>query len=217
MTESLPPGSIGSLRNPRRFDSNRPVDDSLLKQILGLATLAPSPIDLQPWRFLVVRRLENRRKLRRSVFGDPRITEAPIVLIVLAYLHPDRTDLPELIDRLLKEGGIIPETAARLRATATRDWERGDPKLRSIRAAMLASGTLMLAAESLGLGSCWLEGFDDETVREAFGIPDDHALCGLIALGHATEVAPFPGRFDLDRVCFAEHFGLPWPSKPADD
>ena len=107
---------------------------------------------------------------------------------------------------------ILPEDLAKVQATAPREWERNGRALRANRGAMLASGTLMLAAESMGAASAWLEGFDEEKVREAFGIPDDHALCGLLALGYALEAPPFPGRFGLDHVCFAEHFGRPWPS-----
>ena len=51
-------------------------------------------------------------------------------------------------------------------------WERGDgPALRATRAAMLAAATLMIAAESLGVASAWLEGFDEEKVREALRHP----------------------------------------------
>ena len=210
--------AIEARRTPRRFDPDRPLPLPLLERLLALATLAPSPMNLQPWRFLVVRDPRNRRRLRACAFGDPRITEAPVVLIVLAYLHPDRTDLGEVVDRLIEARAISPEGAARLKATATREWERGDgPALRGTRAAMMATATLMIAAGSLGLASSWLEGSDGEKVREAFGIPDDHALCGLLALGYAAEVGPFPGRFGLDRVCFDEHFGRPWPSDEPGD
>ena len=205
--------AIESRRTARRFDPDRPLPRPLLDRLLGLATLAPSPMNLQPWRFVVVRDPRNRRKLRTACFGESRITEAPVVLIVLAYLHPDRSDLPGVVDGMLELGAITIQAAARLRATATREWERGDgPTLRATRAAMLASATLMIAAESLGVASSWLEGFDEESVHRAFGIPDDHALCGLIALGFAAEAAPFPGRLGLDHACHDEHFGLPWPS-----
>ncbi len=205
------PGAIEARRTARRFDPDRPLPSDLLERLLGLATLASSPSNLQPWRFVVVRTLRNRRRLRACTFGDSRITDAPVVLIVLAYLHPDRTDLDPVVDRMLGLGAISPEGAARLRATASREWSRGDiPALRATRPAMLAAGHLMIAAESLGVASAWLDGFDEVQVRQAFGIPDDHALCGLLALGFAAEAAPFPGRFGLDHACFEEHFGQPW-------
>jgi nitroreductase len=217
MPENPPPGPIESRRTARRFDPDRPLDGLLLERLLTQATLAPSPMNLQPWRFLIVRDSRNRRKLRSCTFGESRITEAPVVLLALAYLHPDRTHLEDVIDGMVGLSAIDPDAATRLRATATREWERGDPLLRATRAAMLAAGTLMIAAETLGLASAWLERFDDEQVREAFGIPDDHVICGLIALGHSAEPSPFPGRLELGRVCYQEHFGLPWPSTTSDD
>jgi nitroreductase len=78
------------------------------------------------------------------------------------------------------------------------------------RSAMLAAATLMIAAESLGLASAPMEGFDAAKVKDAFGVPDDHTVCCLVALGHAAESKPFPGRFGLSDVCFEEHFGQPW-------
>ena len=210
--------AIKSRRTARRFDPSRPLSAPLLARLLGLATLAPSPMNLQPWRFVVVRDQRARRRLHACTFGEARVLDAPAVLIVLAYLHPDRTDLPAILDRMLAFGAIAPEVAAKFRATAPREWARGDgPTLRATRAAMLAAGTLMIAAEGLGLASSWLEGFDEPRLRQGFGIPDDHAVCGLLALGFAAELAPDPGRFGLDHACYAEHFGRPWPeADPAD-
>jgi nitroreductase len=201
------PEAIERRRTALRLDPDRPLPEALLVRLLELATLAPSPSNLQPWRFVVVRDPGNRRRLRACTFGESRITEAPVVLIVLAYRHPDRTDLEAVVDRRLALGSITPEAAARVRASAPRLWARQpDPG----RPALLACATLMIAAESLGVASAWVDDFLEEDVRAAFGIPDDHALCGLMALGFAASEAPFPGRFGLDHACFAEHFGRPW-------
>jgi nitroreductase len=55
-----------------------------------------------------------------------------------------------------------------------------------------------------------MEGFEPEKVRAAFGIPEDHTVCCLVALGYPAETKPFPGRFGLADVCYEEHFGQPW-------
>ena len=80
------------------------------------------------------------------------------------------------------------------------------------RSTMLAAATLMIAAESLGVASAPMEGFEAGKVKAAFGVPDDHVVCCLVALGFAAPgpSKPFPGRFGLDEVCYLEHFGQPW-------
>src|SRR4051794_5589414 len=87
------PEAITRRRATRRFDPARPLSDDLLKRILYLATLAPSGFNLQPWRFIVVREERNRQRLRACAFNQPKISEAPLVLIVLGYHHPHRSHL----------------------------------------------------------------------------------------------------------------------------
>jgi nitroreductase len=197
------PEAIAQRRAAAHFHPGRPVPDETLRQVLRLATLAPSGYNLQPWRFLVVRDARNRRK--------PKVAEAPVVVIVLGYHHPHRSHLDAMIARRLALGALTAPAAAELRARAARGMERvADPARWATRSAMLAAATLMIAAESLGLASAPLEGFAPEQVRPAFGVPDDHTICCLVALGFAAGEAPFPGRFGLDEVCYEEHFGQPW-------
>jgi nitroreductase len=214
------PEAIARRRATRHFDPARPLDEGLLKQILHLATLAPSGYNLQPWRFLVVRREANRQKLRACAFNQPKVTEAPVAVIVLGYHHPERSHLDAMVEAMRSHGAIGPEAAAVLRAraaaTMTRLAEEARP-LWAMRSTILAAATLMIAAESLGVASAPMEGFDAAKVKDAFGVPNDHTVCCLIALGHAAEAKPFPGRFGLADVCYEEHFGQPWTLGEADD
>lgn len=205
------PEAIARRRATRHFDPDKPLDDDLLRTILHLATLAPSSTNLQPWRFIVVRSARNRKRLQACAYNQARIGEAPVVLIVLGYQNPHRDDLEPMVDLQERLGAISREQAFAMRSNARKMMERRiEPVVWATRSAMLAAATLMLAAESLGVASAPMEGFDEARLREAFGVPDDHTVCCLIALGYAAESKPFPGRFGLGHVCFEEHFGQPW-------
>jgi nitroreductase len=205
------PEAIVRRRATRRFDPERALPDNLLARILHLATFAPSGFNLQPWRFLVVREASNRRKLRGCAFNQPKVNEAPVVVIVLGYQTPDRSHLGPMIEQRRALGAITSDAAAELIGRTRAAFERiNDRTLWATRSTMLAAATLMIAAESLGVASAPMEGFDERKVKDAFGVPNDHSVCCLIALGFAAEESPFPGRFGLEDVCFLEHFGQPW-------
>src|SRR5579875_2087619 len=48
----------------RRF-LDRPVEESLIEQVLATANMAPSGSNAQPWEFVVVRSPETRREIQR--------------------------------------------------------------------------------------------------------------------------------------------------------
>ncbi|MDX2038955.1 MAG: nitroreductase family protein [Isosphaeraceae bacterium] len=203
--------AILARRAVRKFDTTRPIDDDLLKRILALACRAPSASNLQPWRFLVVRSQANRDKLRACAYNQPKVSEAPVVVIVLAFHKPDRTDLETVIAAQIENGVVRPEAGAEIRSRVGVSMGRvKDRSVWAMRSTMLAVSHLMLAAQSLGVGSAPMEGFVADQVAEAFGVPLDHTVCCLVALGYPAEQKPFPGRLGLERVCFEEHFGAPW-------
>ena len=219
-TDTAPPLSapeaIVRRRATRQFDPDRPVPSETLAAILELATQAPSGYNLQPWRFVVVRERKNRERLKSCAYGQPKIGEAPVVVIVLGYLNPHRTDLDAMVAEQVRRGAVTPEIGAGIRGAALAAMNRvSDLEVWATRSTMLAAATLMIAAESLGVASAPMEGFEAEKVRQAFGVPDDHVVCCLIALGFPAAEKPAPGRFGLDHVCFSEYFGQPWnPANP---
>ncbi len=202
--------ALAQRRATRHFDPTRPVDPQTLEQILHLATLAPSGYNLQPWRFLVVQTAANRQKLRDCAFNQPKVTDAPVVVIVLGAHSPQRSHLDTIIATQERLGGLTPEGALEMKARTLNAMSRvTDLELWTTRSTMLAAMSMLLAAESLGIASAPMEGFDAARVAEAFGVPDDHSVCCLVCLGHAAKPLPFPGRLPLDEVCFGEHFGQP--------
>jgi len=216
MPDALPltaPEAITRRRATRHFDTSRPLPDDVLTQILHLATFAPSGYNLQPWRFLVVRTQANRERLRAASYGQPKIGEAPVVVIVLGYHTPQKTHLDAMVQKQVELGAITPDIGKGMTVMAARAVDNSpNIEVWATRSTMLAAATLMIAAESLGVDSAPMEGFEPEKVRAAFGIPDDHSVCCLVALGYASEgqEKTFPGRFGLEEVAYLEHFGQPW-------
>jgi nitroreductase len=116
-----------------------------------------------------------------------------------------------MVNHQVRLGTITPEVAEGMVGIATQAQERVvDRPLWATRSTMLAAATLTIAAESLGVASAPMEGFEVAKVREAFGVPEDHVVYCLIALGFAASEKPFPGRIGLEEVCYLEHFGQPW-------
>jgi nitroreductase len=70
----------------------------------------------------------------------------------------------------------------------------------------LAGANLMLAAHSLGLGTCWVGGFSQADIREVVGVPEHLEIVGLITLGHPDESPKPPPRLPLERLVSWERF-----------
>jgi len=55
--------------------------DEELKTIFWSGIEAPSSFNLQPWRFIVVRDAQQKRRLREAAMGQPKVEEAGAVIV----------------------------------------------------------------------------------------------------------------------------------------
>ena len=188
------------------------VPEEYLNAILSFGTQAPSGYNLQPWRFIVVRDEENRKRLQAVAFNQPKVAEAPVVLICLGM----KEEWKERADEVFLEG-------AERGAGQVDAWEQyRDGALQFLngmqkmdvwvnRHAMIAFTTAMLVAEAYGFDTAPMEGFDAAGVKREFGIPDEAEVCALLAIGRgAPPEKAYPGRFELDRVIYSERYGEKW-------
>jgi nitroreductase len=67
-------------------------------------------------------------------------------------------------------------------------WSRGDGKNYADVDATIAMDHLILAATSVGLGSCWIANFDVRQAKEIFEVEEGWEPVAMTPLGYAKEV-----------------------------
>ncbi len=66
-------------------------------------------------------------------------------------------------------------------------WRRADDKPYDEVDATIAMDHLVLAATSLGLGTCWVAAFDPQATREVLGLPDDVEPIAFTPVGYPAK------------------------------
>ncbi len=201
---------VAARRATAAFDG-APVPEEHLQAILLAGLQAPSSYNLQPWRFLVVRSAEARRKLRGACFNQAKVEEAPVVIVACGDADGWRSDDLEEMLRLGREGGM-PESFLEQTRSNVPQYLREHPNLQAWlnRQVMLAFTTMMWAAESLGYDTAPMEGFDPDRLRSALKLPLSYEPVALLALGRSHGNEKYNGgRFSPARTLFDEEYPKP--------
>jgi nitroreductase len=199
------------------FDST-PVPEEDLKKILQAGMEAPSGYNLQPWRFVVVRDPEQKKRLREAAMGQAKVEEASVVVVACG----DSRAWKEDVERMIKMGNEhgFPESGnegARKAVTGLLSGQggtaagiAGDINLWVNRHAMIAYTTMLWMAEALGYDTAPMEGFWEDKVRQVLGIPEHVRVVALLGIGHRKgNDKPYGGRFDFQHLVFAERWNSP--------
>jgi nitroreductase len=198
-----------------------PVPENDLKKILDAGLSAPSAYNLQPWRFVVVRDAGQRARLRKAAMNQPKVQEAPVVIVACADLKGWHSgDLDEII-RLAQQHGYGDEARyASMRKNIANFFSAPgnaggltpDFAVWANRQTMIAFTTMMWTAEVLGYDTAPMEGFYEDQVKATLAIPVHVRVVALLAIGHRKgEDKLFAGRFAMQRTVFAEKWGNPIP------
>jgi nitroreductase len=180
-----------------------PIPDEYLEAILRFAGQAPSGYNLQPWRFIIVREEENRRRLQAAAFNQAKVGEAPVVVIAYATKGEWRTRMDAIFQEGVRRGVHKAEEVEKAEKTAAAFLDHFPPAVWLTRHTMIAFTVMMLVAEAYGFDTAPMEGFDTEAVKREFGLPVGAEVMGLLAIGFASEPdKPYPGRLPLQEfVC----------------
>jgi len=149
--------AIMNRRSVRRYDK-RPLTEDDLERLLSAMRAAPSAGNRQPWKFIVVRNEELKRRIVSECYMQDFIAEAPVLIV-----------------------GCGREKDA---------WHGvgGDKSQSSLMTDIsIAIDHLTLMATSLGIGTCWIQAFNEPCVKKILNIPEDVRVIALCTVGYPAE------------------------------
>ena len=195
--------AINSRRAVKSYDAEHKMPEETFHTLMQHAILAPTAFNIQNWRFVRVRDPQQRKAIRTAAWDQPQVTDAS-ELLVLCFdtkawdREPGRywLNAPQEVQDFL-----LPALA---------DYYSGKPQVErdeGMRSCGLAGMAMMLAARELGYDTCPMDGFDYDAVGRLIGLPDDHAIAFMIAIGKATGAPwPKPGQLPLEEVVIEDRF-----------
>jgi len=199
------PAAIAARRSVKHFRPD-PIDEATLDRLVELTLAAPSSWNLQPWRIVLARGDDARRALHAAAFRQPQILEAPVTFVFAVDTEAWRLDLPDVVAQACAAGAWSQGYGE----LALRVAPRGQEALReagllreyAIKDAMIAATHTALAAQSLGLGTTFMNGWREDSVKEAIGAADrpEIAIAVILPVGHPLEVPANPGRLPRTRT-----------------
>ncbi len=165
--------ALRTRRAIREF-TTEPVGDDLIEELIAAAILAPSSVNLQPWRFAVVR----GRELLQSLGVEAKSYAA-------AHLPGDSPLHAHAVDPTFE---IFHGATALIVICAVND------EAQSVEDCCLAGENLMLAAHARELGTCWIGlsrlWLNDAKTKIELGIPASWRPVAPIILGHRRTLPP---------------------------
>ncbi|MEN6440750.1 MAG: nitroreductase family protein [Syntrophobacter sp.] len=196
--------SIKQRRSVNFFEQGREIPDETLTNLLNVANLAPSSFNLQPWRVIVVRDKDRKRKLRECAMNQPKVEEASVVLIMIA--DPDGVEInrDRVLQRWVELGFIKSENKDMMVETMRKLYDEKESltrKIFAVKNTALFAMNLMNTAQGLGLDTHPMDGIDADCIKREFSIPDDKVIPMIIAVGYlkpGISLLPRGFRRDLD-------------------
>lgn len=170
--------AIQSRRSIRKY-KDQSVDDETLLKIIDCGRLAPSDSNTQPWNFIIVRSEEMRTKLAHVSHEQDWMLGAPVFIVCVADIRVATSETGPL-DINEETPGIGPKQI--------------------ILDTAIAGENIVLAAEAMGLGTCWVSWFIQEEIRPVLGIPSDKYVVAILTMGYKDQTPKQRPRRSLDDV-----------------
>lgn len=197
---------ITGRRSIRVYDPNVKISREEIAEILEEAALAPSSVNLQPWRFVVIDSEAGKEKLAPlAKFNQRQVATSAAVIAVFADMNSE--EYLETIYNSAVEKGLMPAEVRDQQVPAIKGLMEGitfeQKKEMNLIDAGLVSMQLMLAARAHGYDTNPIGGYEKDRIAEAFDLDKDRFYpVMLISIGKAADQGYQSVRLPLDTITY---------------
>ena len=163
---------IKTRRAVRKFEKKE-VTWEEISMILDAGRLAPSSGNLQNWKFIVALDEGKKKSVAEACVNQDWIASAPVIIVVVGEHEKGK-----------------------------RFYGKRGAELYTSQNCAAAAQNMLLEAHNLGLGSCWVGGFNEDQIRRIFGMPEEVTPYVVIPIGYAEEEAEEPAKFPIENVTY---------------
>lgn len=163
--------AIRERRSCRNFLPD-PVDQGLIEKILEAAAWAPSPLNLQPWEFVVIENPELKDKIHAEAI---RSKAWALEKSGWQWIGGYKVDF-------LKRAPVIIAVIGDPKKTGVDMFMEGGPTGYQ-HACAAAIQNMLLTAHASGLGSIWFTFFEKGAMGQVLGIDEKKTVIALVCLG----------------------------------
>jgi 5,6-dimethylbenzimidazole synthase len=161
-------------RSCREF-STEPIKEEIINKILEAATWAPSPLNSQPWEFVVV----TNEDIRKRIYGEAeRCRNWAIEKSGWKWLENYRADFLQSAPVIICVIGDPKKTGV--------DMFQEEGMAGYQLACAAAIQNMLLTAHALGISSLWFTFFDKKEIRGILDIDIKKTPLALVCLGKAS-------------------------------
>ncbi len=168
---------IKTRRSIRKFLSV-PVEKEKIMKIIEAGSYAPCSGNIENWRFVIVQDKTKIQEIASACIEQTWISTAPVVIAVCSEMK-----------EITQHFGLRAEM------------------LYSIQNCAAAIQNMLLEVTNLGLGSCWVGAFEEESIKRILEIPKDVRVQALLPIGYPDEKPPMPMKLKLYEITFIEAYG----------
>ena len=180
---------VNGRRSIKEYDPTVKISREEMSEMIAQASKAPSSINMQPWRFLVIDSELGKEKLAPlSRFNKDKVMSSSAVIAVFA--DRNNFDYAEEIYSTAVELGYMPQEVKEAQLTFFKQFyaNMSDEEMKDtiMLDAGLVSMQLMLVARAYGYDTNPIGGYEKDQIAEAYGMDKDRYIpVMLITIGKA--------------------------------
>jgi nitroreductase len=178
----------------RKYKSD-PVPDEHVRMILDAARRAPTCMNEQPWKFLVVRKKETIERMRKqTVEMITKVVDGRLA----QQLNVSQKDLDNRNEAIARTEGYF-TAPVYVVVLVDKECQCGVEYMK--QDGTLAAGYLMLAARALGYGTVYLtDGVPEQVSREVLNIPPRYQRICMTPVGVPDPWPPMKAKKKLEEL-----------------